>query len=832
MAEELSSWNWRANTMCYVMGGLCCSPSWNVTKSIAYTQDGLRSGKCIKFVASIRDVNSTTRSELQHWVYHDLERKAGLTDSERANLEALLRKRAEDHERAIQFLCGTGMLTLLPLSNDLASQWCKPLASLIDSEKDWINALKITGRQNANPPLPIEGILLTLRLGRKEKANSAIASVEKLLDELEEDSLCRYLVVLGIDHDERHSDATKALMTKLERRAATSAQLQSFHYIINQERIPGESFAICRVWDDMARIAWRNGADWVVLLGDDIRIECRYHYRAIYRSFLDIAQQLQVPFGFGCPWWNDLTFPGFPSFPCVGKAHFQIFGGLIPQHRRSQFVNQDLDPYLQRLYLKFHAAPCARHAKLSNTAGGNLGAANDTRYARVAATGWQNFVSKDLEPIRDYVHKESKIAITKEAIMVDVVVPSYRVRLDYLESICFLKVPDYMETLFIIIVDNPAILLKRTSALFGKPVSSLSQGERILEDHLSRTGNNVRVRCNVTNVGASASRNRGLDESAAEFILNLDDDLMPNPDLLEQYGQALKTMDDNVVGLVGLVRFPRSPTLPIKHAAVLMSYLTFMFEIAERSDMYKPHRAPAWGVTANILFRRTSVRFDLAYAKTGGGEDVDFSLNVTRASGNKHARLEAVPSAMVVHPFWPGSAWTLASHFFNWAIGDGALFSRFPEYRYWSFPNLPEFILLCFPWILCHFGMANAAFLLVCLIVADFLVDVFHLREFQHRCWVVRDTQSSEESSSRYKRSLGFYLVAHFLANLYVLALESGRLWGHFRRREFWLFRRFDWHIGQLPHAPPNFRLRECIKFLLFCGILAAVEILGFGNPI
>ena len=172
-----------------------------------------------------------------------------------------------------------------------------------------------------------------------------------------------------------------------------------------------------------------------------------------------------------------------------------------------------------------------------------------------------------------------------------------------------------MQTLFIIIVDNREALLKSAAAIVKETEGhhlTVYESERILEDHLSKSGNNIRVRCNETNAGASASRNRGIDESAAEYILNLDDDLEPNPDLLEKYGHTLKEIGSDVVGLIGLVRFPRIPSLPLKHAAVLMSYLTFMFEIAE-TNLY-PH--PAWGVTANILYRRSSVRFDLAYAKS------------------------------------------------------------------------------------------------------------------------------------------------------------------------------------------------------------------------
>lgn len=272
---------------------------------------------------------------------------------------------------------------------------------------------------------------------------------------------------------------------------------------------------------------------------------------------------------------------------------------------------QDLDPYLQRMYAKFNAAPCVIEARLCNTIGGNIGS-EEPRYQRIAAKGWQDFSIQDIEPIREFLPRE-----TKEAILVDVVVPSYRIRLDYLQAICSLMVPKYMQTIFIIIVDNPDLLIKRAAEISQrKDKLTLHDSEKVLEECLSKSGNTIRVRCNTENCGASASRNRGLDESAAEFILNLDDDLIPNADLLEQYGRKLLAIvgdnDSSVAGLIGLVRFPRDPKLPLKHAAVMMSYLTFMFEIAEQS-LY-PN--PAWGVTANILIRRSKVRFDLAYAKS------------------------------------------------------------------------------------------------------------------------------------------------------------------------------------------------------------------------
>eukprot|EP00179_Madagascaria_erythrocladioides_P007590 CAMPEP_0198324240 /NCGR_PEP_ID=MMETSP1450-20131203/12307_1 /TAXON_ID=753684 ORGANISM="Madagascaria erythrocladiodes, Strain CCMP3234" /NCGR_SAMPLE_ID=MMETSP1450 /ASSEMBLY_ACC=CAM_ASM_001115 /LENGTH=88 /DNA_ID=CAMNT_0044028021 /DNA_START=31 /DNA_END=294 /DNA_ORIENTATION=+ len=88
--------------------------------------------------------------------------------------------------------------------------------------------------------------------------------------------------------------------------------------------------------------------------------------------------------------------------------------------------------------------------------------------------------------------------------------------------------------------------------------------------------------------------------------------------------------------------------MPLKHIAVLMSYLTFAFEVARHEKYAKP----AWGVTANLLMRRSEVRFDEAYARTGGGEDVDFCL---RSSERVGMSLKACPSAEVCHDFWHGS---------------------------------------------------------------------------------------------------------------------------------------------------------------------------------
>ena len=762
----------------------------------------------VKFVATSRNIEGTVKSELQHWVIHNLEHRAELSREERERLEADLRARAVQHQQRIK-LHG-GLINLLPLGCNIQNTWKDLLASVsTKSATSWGRALKDVGVYNANPALPTEGILLTMRLGE----NSADKTIKNLLNRIEEDKLCKYILMLGIDEDELNTDAASLLIQQLQTHSDQGQQMKSLHIVANPPQSSEQPFAICQVWDVMATEAWKHGADWVMLLGDDVEIDCSYHYRAFYRCFLDISLRLGVPFGFGCPFWNDRSFPGFPSFPCIGKSHVGVFGALIPDHRKECFINQDLDPYIHALYDRLGAAPCVHEAILHNGVGGSV-SSGDARYERVPAKGWRDFVLDDYRDcIRPYIPKG-----THEDILMDVVVPSFRVRLDYLQSICYLKVPKWMKTNFIIIIDNKDALLRAVRDISNiKSSISVPEAESVLEHHLAKSGNNVRVRSNDRNLGASASRNRGLDESAAEFVLNLDDDLIPDDDLLEQYGKKLKDIDESVVGLVGLVRFPRTPDMPLRHAAVLMSYLTFMFEIAERSDtMYNP----AWGVTANILFRRTPVRFDLAYAKTGGGEDVDYALRVTEACGG--GSLLAIPEARVVHPFWPGSTFVLSSHFYNWAIGDGALFKKFPEYCYWSFPNLPETLVASLPVCLwAQIGPLHYLVFILRSIAADFIVD-FIFGNYRHRISIVQGIGKDKVAT---RRSHFFYFFAHILANLYIIGLECGRLRGHVGRLDVshGVCRRFDWHIGRLENAPKNFRSMEAKKFALFIAILTHI---------
>ena len=266
-------------------------------------------GVTVHFVATFRNVNQMVESELHHWVRHDLERKCGLSSIERQFLEASLFHRATAHNALVQTVLDASSILHL---DDIVT-WPKklsPFTHIIRSQA-WERALLEAGSQNVNPPRPVEGILLTLRMGTRARL-----SIEWMLSALEEDSLCSYLVVLAVDHDECECDELSLLLDVLRKHGGRQAR--PVRVIVNEEPVNEEKpFAICKVWDRMAKLAWTSGADWVMLLGDDIEIHSAYHYRCIYRAFLDIQEKIHCPFGFGCPWWNDLSFPGFPTFPIV-----------------------------------------------------------------------------------------------------------------------------------------------------------------------------------------------------------------------------------------------------------------------------------------------------------------------------------------------------------------------------------------------------------------------------------------------------------------------------------------------------------------------------------
>jgi hypothetical protein len=81
-------------------------------------------------------------------------------------------------------------------------------------------------------------------------------------------------VVLALDEDEAALRDAKSLISSLEARPRIEKVLN----LINAPRVRvAEPFKICHAWQQMSNAAWNAGVDWVVFLGDDVRIYCDFH---------------------------------------------------------------------------------------------------------------------------------------------------------------------------------------------------------------------------------------------------------------------------------------------------------------------------------------------------------------------------------------------------------------------------------------------------------------------------------------------------------------------------------------------------------------------------
>ncbi|RGB32404.1 Glycosyltransferase Family 2 protein [Rhizophagus diaphanus] len=180
----------------------------------------------------------------------------------------------------------------------------------------------------------------------------------------------------------------------------------------------------------------------------------------------------------------------------------------------------------------------------------------------------------------------------------------------------------------------------------------------------------IRIRVNKTNLGASLSRNRGLYESNADYILFLDDDVTPEKDILFECEKVIREYP-TACGFIGSSKFPPVPANEsIFKSAVVLSGVTFFWEIVEIWDNDIP-----WGIAGNLLIRsyKDDILFDSRFSKTGRGEDIDFCLkkgnffikNVENGKG-----FQGAPNVKVTHHRWNDGKryyW----RFYKWAKGDG-----------------------------------------------------------------------------------------------------------------------------------------------------------------
>ncbi|KAI9574043.1 glycosyltransferase family 2 protein [Boletus coccyginus] len=532
---------------------------------------------------------------------------------------------------------------------------------------------------------------------------------------------------------------------------------------------------VCAIWRQIAKQAWKDGCDYFVLMGDDVVLKDEGWIRDAHEEFVEIARRTGAPHGFGCVAFTDTSFPGMPTFPIIHRIHLDIFNGnVIPEI----FVNQDGDPFLYQLYRRWD---CSRMfaARISNEIGGSQPA----RYRQQHIKEWTfGPLDKATATTEKWLLRHCPVVSRK--LTLDVVIPSFRVQRQFLEPMLNLKPSPTCTTMFIIIIDDP------------------HSPARIELETKFASRPDVRIRTNDRNLGAPATRNRGMKESAAEWIIFVDDDVTPQPDLLVEAEKAIRA-NPNAIGFIGNAQFP--PADSIFTTAVHLAGVTYFWDIAKKmpdeTDM-------PWGVTANLIARRIDdgVEFDPRFPKTGGGEDIDFCRRKRDLWFPTHRQgFHPAPDVVVTHPWWNQGKRSY-HRFYMWSKGDGGLIRLYPDLTYIDHaPNsgellltscvlvcagLPLFLLtgIGFPFIL-------ALHLASTTVIGNMLHDMYrHLCRDVHRTAAINSTLSCAK-----------WVVAVAESSLIRVASEWGRVVGILERREIGrLGHRFDWFTDRLGDGPKN----------------------------
>jgi len=457
------------------------------------------------------------------------------------------------------------------------------------------------------------------------------------------------------------------------------------------------------------------------------------------------------------------------------------------------------------LYRRWGCSVLLQDVKLRNMIGGSV----RTRYEKERCENW-SFETLDnaILQVEQWIEKTTKKPIPR-LLTLDVIVPSYRVLLEYLEPIIRLQSSDTTSTTIIIIIDDP-----------------MSPNISILRDRYEHDPF-FRIRVNEKNLGASATRNRGLQESSADYVLFLDDDIRPDPNILKESERMIRKFP-NACGFIGSTSFP-DPVANICFSAVIMAGITYFWDIGDKINEDIP-----WGVTANLLVRRCNdnVWFDQRFPKTGGGEDIDYCLRkkkffqkIPNSEGFRGA-----PQVKAVHPWWNNGKRSYY-RFAAWAQGDGELIYMYPEYTFRDVaPNSAEIFVgsalifcLVFPvalvtnqHTLIRLAVINF-FAIPLIIVANMFVDIY-----RHTIESPNDYVPNLRGPRRFLAAAESSIVRFYS--------EYGRLTALLKKRKWDCFaKRFDWFTYRFGDMTRNVERKQSgIRFLVWTILVSFVAICVF----
>jgi len=505
------------------------------------------------------------------------------------------------------------------------------------------------------------GILLPLT-SRTTKNETELGNIEELVWrrlETNLDALVKKSTRLQVTNVYVAIDLKDPVFDRSEARERLRFLLRKFkHVIFMDPLVPAYEGALCRIWALMAKRAVADGAEFVILLGDDVEMKTDGWQDDVEECFQLVARERNLPYGCACIAVRDKNFEGFPTFPVIHRFHFDAFDGeLFPD----EFLNQHGDPFLFEIYRRWGASRFTNRSYLVNTIGG----AGEARYVKSKRLIWRaDVLTRAIDRMAYYLHSILGQEAASSAMVpcINVVIPTYRCDVDRLRALTNLECRRDVSLTTIVVVDRPD----------AEALSDI----RALASYASNRI--VRVLVKPKNEGASAARNDGLAQSFGDYCVLLDDDVIPESGLLDAYLGAIDRTP-GAAAYVGLTTLP-SPSTAFELALVASRICTF-YGIAGVVEQ------PPWGVTANICVKcrtNNSVIFSNVYPRTGGGEDVDYCFRIQLQG---YGSLVAVPGARVLHPFWKSPLRQVQ----GWAAGDVLCLDALPHRGFRALPNWAEY---------------------------------------------------------------------------------------------------------------------------------------------
>ena len=253
------------------------------------------------------------------------------------------------------------------------------------------------------------------------------------------------------------------------------------------------------------------------------------------------------------------------------------------------------------------------------------------------------------------------------AACIDVIIPSFRMDEGILLNIFNLPQPRDFNIKYLLICDNPDV--KVPSAI-----------QRLADE------GNINLIINTVNIGSSQTRNKGIDLCTANWILFLDDDIIPSDDLLLIYAAAITEQSDSL-GFAGITEFPQ-PFNTITTALVINGVLGH-FCLSRTKGRQR------WSPTSNIMLNRRFLGNRRFLSElNSGGEDVELLVRNSIENNNYYLGL---PAAAVKHPWWNNGKSQL-ERMFRYGAGNAAILKlpHIKKYSSLDFTNTCEcvFILL------------------------------------------------------------------------------------------------------------------------------------------